>query len=77
MDYKHCCIIDKEKNYKEFVLVVNGEIQGYILQNGEQLVEAPFPGNYVQPKWESNTWRETATEDEITAAKAAMPEIYA
>lgn len=77
MDYKHCCVIDKEKNYKEFVLIVNGEIQHYVLQAGEQLIDTPFPGGYVRPKWEGNTWQETATEDEIVAVKAAMPEIYA
>lgn len=76
MNYKHCCIIDKEKDYKEFVLVVNNEIQGYVLQSNEQLIDAPFPGGHVRPKWEGGTWQETATEDEIVAAKAARPDLY-
>lgn len=77
MDYKHCCVIDAEGNYKEFVLVVNDKVQGYVLQRGEQLVDAPFPGGYVRPKWDKNSWQETVTENEIIAAKTARPDLYA
>lgn len=76
MDYKHCCIIDKEKTYKEFVLTVNDEIQHYVLQDGERLVDAPFPGGFVNPKWDGNDWQETATEAEIATAKAEKPDLF-
>lgn len=77
MSYKHCCVIDKKKNYKEFVLVVNNEVQGYTLQSGEKMIDAPFPGGLVRPKWDGNGWQETATESEIEKAKAERPDIYA
>lgn len=77
MNYRHCCVIDKEKKHKEFVLVVNGEIQHYVLQDGERLIDASFPAGFVLPEWDGGDWQETATEDEIAAAKATAPAVCA
>ena len=53
MNYKHCCVIDANQNYKTFVLVKTGsdpltsqereEIQHYSLLEGERLVDAAPP----------------------------------
>lgn len=59
MHYKHCCVIDAEQNFKEFVLVVEGVIQHYVLQEGESIIDAPFPpSDLAHPKWQGEKWLE-------------------
>lgn len=88
MNYKHSCVIDAQKRYKTFVLVLlpqegEGQIQHYVLQEGEQLVDAappamrPYAGaeGFVSPVWDAETggWTEAASEEEIAAWEAEHP----
>lgn len=53
MNYKHCCVVDTENNYRTYVLVLLGrdpetggpveDVQIYTLQAGERLVDAAPP----------------------------------
>lgn len=53
MNYKHCCVVDANQNYKTFVLVkrepdpVTGQareaVQHYILEEGESLIDTTPP----------------------------------
>ena len=70
MNYKYCCVIDTERQYKDFVLVLlkeeNGEItesvQGYTLADSERLVDAAPPdkrmnagtNGFVKPCWDED-----------------------
>ena len=91
MDYKHSCVIDAQNLYKTLVLVLRvktdkGEewqVQSYVLQEGEQLVDIapptmrPYAGaeGFVSPKWDTDTssWAEAATPEEITAWEMEHP----
>lgn len=91
MDYKHSCVIDAQNLYKTLVLVLRvktdkGEewqVQSYVLQEGEQLVDIapptmrPYAGaeGFVSPKWDTDTssWAEAAAPDEITAWETEHP----
>lgn len=77
MSYKHCCVVDADGNYKDFVLVllaptedgdIKEEIQYYALKDGDTLVDALPPTSTVKPRWDGTGWVETATPDEIAAA---------
>lgn len=75
MEYKHCCVIDSDKNYKDFVLVVDGIVLEYTLLEGEQLIDAEFPSDYLKPWWNGNKWKEGASKEELAVweeEKAAM-----
>lgn len=82
MNYKHCCVIDKENFYVEFVLIENGEIQRYTLKNGETLIDcdlAPVFKEYansvgfIKPKWNGTEWVEGATAEEIAVWEEVHP----
>ena len=89
MNYKHCCVIDAEGVYKEFVLVLMEQggkpenVQGYILAEGERLLDAPPPGikmqasdrGFVKPRWDEDAaaWVEGASAEELAAWEAAHP----
>ncbi|WP_051131808.1 DUF4376 domain-containing protein [Oscillibacter ruminantium] len=92
MNYKHCCVIDADGYYQTFVRVLLPEdavpqVQGYILQNGESLLDTVAPTNppyagaigLVRPKWDdpSNAWVEGATAEEIAAWEAEHPAPHA
>lgn len=71
--HKHCCVIDANGYYVNFVLVLledsNGNkgefVQYYTLKEGEQLIDANPPHGIVKPLWTGSGWKETATEEEI------------
>lgn len=85
MDYKHSCVIDANFIYKTFVLVILAESeekpQYYELQEGEQLIDTAPPAlrphagasGFIKAKWESGSWIEGATEEEITAWEEEHP----
>ena len=89
MNYKHCCVIDAEGVYKEFVLVLMEQggktenVQGYTLAEGERLLDASPPGikmqaggaGFVKPRWDEDAaaWVEGATAEELAAWEAAHP----
>ena len=71
--HKHCCVIDSNGHYVDFVLVLledsNGNkgefVQYYTLKEGEQLIDANPPHGIVKPLWTGSGWVETATKEEI------------
>lgn len=71
--HKHCCVIDSNGYYVNFVLVLledsNGNkgefIQYYTLKEGEQLIDSTPPHGIVKPLWTGSGWQETATKEEI------------
>jgi len=70
----HRCVIDHDGYYKTFVLLINkGDgtaiPYAYDLEPGEKLIEASPPSNMIAPRWISTAWEETATPEEIEAAK--------
>ena len=88
MNYKHCCVIDADGYYQTFVRVLLPEdavpqVQGYLLKNGESLVDMETPANppyagaigLVRPRWDelSNAWVEGATAEEISEFDAEHP----
>ena len=87
MDYKHLCVIDTQKLYKDFVQVLSldekEQIQDYNLLEGESLVDTappvmrPYAGvvGFISPRWDAGTsaWVEAATEEEITAWEVEHP----
>lgn len=82
MNYKHCCVVDREGFYKTLVLVllepddtgqIVEKIQYYELNEGEQLLEAAAPSAYVRPQWDGETWAEGATPEEIEAWEQEHP----
>lgn len=65
--HKHCCVIDENNNYVEFVLVLlktdeNGktyeEIQYYTLKQGERLIDAkpPILSGSQKSHWNGTDW---------------------
>lgn len=78
MDYKHYCVIDSQGYYVTLVLVVDGVVQNYTLKEGERLIDAAPPGNYIKPVWDGVTWTESARAEEVAAAEAIiLPEAKA
>ena len=90
MNYKHACVVDAAYHYKTLVLVLlepdeNGQvqenIQHYVLQEGEALVDAappttrPHAGTpgFVHPRWDGTAWVEGATPEEITTWELEHP----
>lgn len=83
MDYKHCCVIDSQGHYLDFVLVLlvpqesggnREEIQYYELHAGESLVETNVPDSrLLKPRWNGTAWEETAASAEIAAWEQAHP----
>lgn len=70
----HRCVIDRNGYYVTFVLLVeqaNGDAApyAYTLKEGEALIEASPPSNMITPRWTGTAWVETATPEEIEAAK--------
>ncbi len=65
MNYKHCCVVDKDGYYKTFVLVHIKDgvetIDSYTLKSGECLIDAPAPAGMVRPRWTGEAWVETGT----------------
>lgn len=76
MENKHAIVIDAQGNKTEFVLASQNE-EGkyiphhYVLQAGESLVfeEVPTALSMLKPRWSGSNWMETATPEEIEAAK--------
>lgn len=67
---------DREEFYKTLVLVLlepddTGQtvekIQYYKFNEGERLIEAATPSNYVRPRWDGEAWVEGAIPEEIAA----------
>lgn len=94
MDYKYRCVIDSNGNYDRLVLAeLSGadepQVQGYVLADGQQLVDAPPPAcrqyagapGMIAPVWvaETTAWAEGATTAEIAAweAEHSAPEVGA
>lgn len=74
MNYKHSCVIDASGYYKTLVLVllepdsagdIRENIQYYELAEGEQLLDAKPPTEYVKAHWAGSAWEEGATPEEI------------
>lgn len=69
MSYKHACVVDRQNQFVEFVVCYfNGkdwEISGYEMQEGERLVDAPYPFELVKPYWTGSKWEEYATPEEV------------
>lgn len=74
------CVINRDNYYVEFVLLIeqpNGSSapDDYELKHGETLIEAPYPLNMIAPRWNGAEWEETATLEEIEAAKYKQQQI--
>ena len=75
MGYKHCCVVDAQGRYLDYVLVllipqetgeVREEIQYYELKPGESLVDIGAPvDTLVKPRYNGTGWEESATPKEI------------
>lgn len=71
--YKHCCVVDANNNYVEFVLVHTKnekgepieEIDSYALKEGEWLLETLPPSKIIKAHWNGSAWEEAATPEEI------------
>lgn len=75
MSVKYCCVVDAIGKYITYVLVVDGQVQGYNLKAGETLISCKPPisrpcageSGFVAPAWNGTGWEESATEAEIEA----------
>ena len=75
MEYKHCCVIDAQGLYVDYVLVllipqetgeVREEIQYYQLGPGENLADIGAPSEtLVKPRYNGTGWEESAMPEEI------------
>ena len=77
-DNPHRCVIDCDGYYVNFVLLVeqaDGEAvpYSYEMQPGESLIEATSPTNMIRPRWTGDAWEETASPEEVEAAKPEPP----
>lgn len=77
MVYRHACVINKEGFYREFVLIVDGSVQGYDLLNGETLVNMFVPSGFIKPRWNGSEWIEGATVEEIAMTLPTIDELKA
>ena len=82
MNYKHCCVIDRQGYYVTNVLVhleqndqgaLVDRIDTYILGTGESIIETSVPSGMLAPRWNGSIWVETATPEQIEAAKPEPP----
>ena len=83
MAEKYCCVIDAMGRYVTFVLILDGDIQFYTLQDGECLIDAEPPTHrqyagadgFVDPIWnvDASAWVEGATDQEIAEWEANHP----
>ncbi|WP_373163439.1 hypothetical protein [Agathobaculum sp. Marseille-P7918] len=88
MHYKHCCVVDEQYFYKEYVLVQteNEEqtVVGYKMQDGDMLVDSETTpdrkqhaggAGFVRPRWDEDAaaWVEGATVEEMAAWEAEHP----
>lgn len=71
MPYKQSYIVDEAMYYKDFVLVVDGKIQYYTLQDGEKLIDIS-PSGLIKPRWNGSEWEEGASEEEIAATLPSL-----
>lgn len=77
MEHKHAIVVDKNGYKTEFVLVQRDPETGtdtvlyYEMQQGEQLVfeDVPAALAMLKPCWKSGAWVETATAEELDAAR--------
>ena len=75
------CVVDQNDKYLEFVLVLDGEVQGYTLGEGERLIDASFPrlrahagdAGLIDPIWNESEWVEGASTTQIAAWEAEHP----
>lgn len=89
MTEKYCCVIDAERKYITYVLVLVDDqgvetIQNYTLKEGELLINAKPPvlrtstakNGYLVPVWdmETSAWTEGATEEEVAAWNELHPD---
>lgn len=86
MTEKHCCVINAEKRYVTYVLVLVDQgvetVQNYTLHDGEQLIDATppvmrtstAPAGYIVPVWDGTAWAEGATEEEVAAWNELHPD---
>ena len=87
MTEKHCCVINAEKRYITYVLVLVDDqgvetVQNYTLHEGEQLIDATpprqrtstAPDGYIVPVWDGTAWAEGATEEEVAAWNELHPD---
>ncbi len=73
--YKHSCVIDKNDDYVDFVLVLieadeNGisreNVQHYKLEAGQKLIDvAPPSSTLIKAHWTGTSWEESASQGEI------------
>ena len=83
MTEKYCCVIDAERKYITYVLIIGNKIQCYAIKDGESLIDAVPPiykqydgdVGFIDPVWDSNTsaWVEGATEEETAAWEENHP----
>ena len=86
MTEKHCCVINAEKRYVTYVLVLVDQgvetVQNYTLHEGEQLIDttppvmrtSTAPAGYIVPVWDGTAWVEGATEEEVAAWNELHPD---
>lgn len=89
MTEKYCCVIDAERKYITYVLVLVDDqgvetIQNYTLKEGELLINAKPPvlrtstakGGYLVPVWDMDTsaWAEGATAEELAVWNNLHPD---
>lgn len=86
MTEKHCCVINAEKRYVTYVLVLVDQgvetVQNYTLHEGEQLIDvtppvmrtSTAPDGYIVPVWDGTAWTEGATEEDVAAWNELHPD---
>lgn len=75
--YKYSCVIDANGYYKDFVLVVDDEVQHHLLQYYEMLIDTDAPIGFTKPKWNGSAWVEGATDSEIAVIAPTLDEVKA
>lgn len=77
--HKYGYVVDEFGIYIDVVIIyasTDGEeiIESYKLKSGESIVNIRPPHEFVRAKWNGSKWIETATREEIEAAKpSAQP----
>ena len=87
MTEKHCCVINAEKRYVTYVLVLVDDqgvetVQNYTLHEGEQLIDtkppvmrtSTAPAGYIVPVWDGTAWAEGATKEEVADYNELHPD---
>ena len=64
MDYRHA-VVNANGDLIEVVNVISEEIQGYVLTEGEFLVEDLTFQGMLNPKWDGEKWFDDLSQEEL------------